>query len=162
MLITDHRPLIGLFNEQRPIPHEASSRFQRWALTLASYDYIIRYRSDEAHGNCDASSRLPFPAQQTKTPTPGEYVQLIQQLDDSPVTSERIRNWTRRDPILSRVQRYVLTGWPESDPLKNQFNRARQELSIHEGCVMRGARVDVPPPGQATMLQLLHAATAVW
>ena len=125
MLITDHRPLIGLFSEQRPIPHQASSRLQRWALTLASYDYIIRYRSGEAHGNCDALSRLPLPAQQTKTTAPGEYVQLIQQLDDLPVTSEHIRNWTRRDPILSRVQRYVLTGWTESDPLTNQFNRVR-------------------------------------
>ena len=64
----------------------------------------------------------------------------------------------RRDPILSRVQRYVLTGWPESDPLTNQFNRVRQELSIHERCVMRGTRVVVPPPGQATMLQLLHSS----
>ncbi|KAI0232489.1 hypothetical protein LSAT2_017186, partial [Lamellibrachia satsuma] len=35
-----------------------SSRFQRWALTLASYDYTTRYRSGEAHGNCDALSRL--------------------------------------------------------------------------------------------------------
>ena len=78
VLITDHRPLIGLFNEQRPIPHQALSQLQCWALTLASYDYIIRYRSGEANGNCDALSRLPLPAQQTKTPAPGEYVQLIQ------------------------------------------------------------------------------------
>ena len=73
------------------------------------------------------------------------------------MTSEHIRNWTRRDPILSRVQRYVLTGWPESDPIMNQLNRLRQELSIHEGCVMRDARVVVPTPGQDTMLQLLHS-----
>ena len=36
-------------------------------------------------------------------------------MDDSPITSGDIRNWTQRDPVLSRVQRYVLTGWPESD-----------------------------------------------
>lgn len=156
MLITDHRPLIGLFNEQRRIPHQASSRLQSWALTLAGYDYIIRCRSVEAHGNCDASSGLPLPVQQTKTPALEEYVQLIQQLDDSPVTSEHIRNWRRCDPILSQVQRHVLTGWPENDPLTHQFHRVRQELSIHEGCVMRGARVVIPD--QATMLQLLHSS----
>ena len=59
VLITDHRPLIGLFNEQRPVPQQASSRLQRWALTLAGYDYVIRHRSGEAHENCDALSRLP-------------------------------------------------------------------------------------------------------
>ena len=42
-------------------------------------------------------------------------LQLIQMLDDSPIKSGDIRNWTQRDPVLSRVQRYVLTGWPESD-----------------------------------------------
>ena len=158
VLITDHRPLIGLFNEQRPVPQQASSRLQRWALTLAGYDYVIRHRSGEAHENCDALSRLPLPTESTKTPAPAEYVQLIQMLDDSPITSGDIRNWTQRDPVLSRVQRYVLTGWPESDQTTQQFHRVRQELSIHEGCVMRGARVVVPTPGQATMLKLLHSS----
>ena len=158
VLITDHRPLIGLFNEQRPIPQQASIRLQRWALTLAGYDYIIRYRSGEDHEDCDALSRLPLPTESIKTPAPAEYVQLIQMLDDSPVTSGDIRNWTQRDPVLSRVQRYVLTCWPESDETTQQFHRVRQELSIHEGCVMRGARVAVPTPGQATMLKLLHSS----
>ena len=79
-------------------------------------------------------------------------------LDDSPVTSGDIRNWTQRDPVLSRVQRYMLNGWPESDKTTQQFHRVRQELSIHEGCVMCGARVVVPTPGQTTMLKLLHSS----
>ena len=66
---------------------EASSRLQRWALTLAGYDYVIRHRSGEAHENCDALSRLPLPTESTKTPAQAEYVQLIQMLDDSPITS---------------------------------------------------------------------------
>ena len=53
VLITDRRPLIGLFNEQRLTPHQASSQLQRWAFTLAGYDCITSYRSGEAHGNCD-------------------------------------------------------------------------------------------------------------
>ena len=158
VLITDHRPLIELFNGQRPVPQQASSRLQRWTLTLAGYDYVIRHRSGEARENCDALSRLPLPTESTKTPAPAEYVQLIQMLDDSPITSGDIRNWTQRDPVLSRVQRCVLTGWPESDQTTQQFHRVRQELSIHEGCVMHGARVVVPISGQATMLKLLHSS----
>ena len=64
VLITDHRPpLLGLFNEQQPIPAQASARLQRWALTLAGYGYIIRHRSGDVHDNCDALSRLPLPTQ---------------------------------------------------------------------------------------------------
>ena len=143
VLITDHLPLIGLFNEQRPIPQQASSRLQRWVLTLIGYDYVIRHRSSEAHENCDSLSRHPLPTESTKTPAPAECVQLIQMLDDSPITSGDIRNWTQRDPVLSRVQIYVLTGWPESDQTTQQFHRVRQELSNHEGCVMRGAHFDL-------------------
>ena len=159
VLITDHRPLIGLFNEQRPIPPQASGRLQRWALTLAGYAYIIRHRSGNAHGNCDALSRLPLHTPHSaKTPAPAEYVQLIENLNDSPVTSTHIRTWTQRDPVLSRVHRYLLTGWPESDITTTQYHKVRDELSIHDGCVMRGARIIVPEPGRATMLKLLHSS----
>ena len=45
LLITNHRPVLGLFNEQRPIPAKALARLQRWTFTLSGYDYIIRHRS---------------------------------------------------------------------------------------------------------------------
>ena len=40
-LVTDHRPLLALFNEQRVIPSHSSARIQRWALTLAAYEYTL-------------------------------------------------------------------------------------------------------------------------
>ena len=60
--------------------------------------------------------------------------------------------------MLSRVHRYLLTGWPESDITTTQYHKVRDELSIHDGCVMRGARIIVPEPGRATMLKLLHSS----
>ena len=41
-LCTDHKPLQSLLNESKPIPCMASARIQRWALTLASYEYTIK------------------------------------------------------------------------------------------------------------------------
>ena len=40
-LQTDHKPLLTLFNENKAIPPQASGRIQRWALTLASFEYSI-------------------------------------------------------------------------------------------------------------------------
>ena len=53
-LMTDHKPLLGLLGERRAIPPQASARIQRWALTLAMYEYTPVYRSTGAHGNGDA------------------------------------------------------------------------------------------------------------
>ena len=55
-LITDHKPLLGLLKEQQAILAYASARIQRWALTLASYEYKLQFRKSTAHSNADALS----------------------------------------------------------------------------------------------------------
>ena len=57
-LCTDHRPLQSLLNESKPIQCMASAYIQRWALTLASYEYTIKYKSGPANSNADALSCL--------------------------------------------------------------------------------------------------------
>ena len=59
ILITDHKPLLALFNPQKGTPSMAANRLARWALTLSQYDYSIEYRRTSEHGNADALSRLP-------------------------------------------------------------------------------------------------------
>ena len=69
-----------------------------------------------------------------------------------------MKNWTEKDPILSRVHRFVLHGWPnivDNEDLKPYFN-CRDELSIVRGCVLWGSRVIVLPPGQSLVLNQLH------
>ena len=58
---TDHKPLKGLFGEKKGISSQASPRVQRWALTLAAYEYDIQYKAGAMNGNADALSRLPLP-----------------------------------------------------------------------------------------------------
>ena len=59
ILETDHKPLESLFNE-KATPAKAAARIQRWALTLAAYNYTIKYKPGIEHGNADALSRLPL------------------------------------------------------------------------------------------------------
>ena len=41
---SDHQSLSYLFNETKGISQTASSRIQRWALTLSAYQYTIRHK----------------------------------------------------------------------------------------------------------------------
>ena len=45
LLYSDHKPLIHIFGESQSVPVMASARLQRWALTLSSYTYSIKYKS---------------------------------------------------------------------------------------------------------------------
>ena len=58
-MITDHKPLLAIFNPKSAIPTLAAAQMQRWALVLSVYDYEIEYKRSEDHANCDAFSRLP-------------------------------------------------------------------------------------------------------
>ena len=107
-LITDHKPLLTLFNESRVVPPQASGRIQRWALTLAAYEYTLSWRPTQQHENADAMSCLPLPEKPLETPLPAELVLLMEHLEESPVTATQIRMWTRRDPF-GRIQHWALT-----------------------------------------------------
>ena len=79
---------------------------------------------------------------------------LLEQLQASPVRAHQINQWTDRDPVLSKVRKLVLQGWPNQveEELHSYFRR-KQELSIQDGCIMWGCRVVVPPPGRAKLLE---------
>lgn len=44
VLVTDHKPLVGLFREDRPTPVMAAARIQRWSLLLGAYQYKIEHK----------------------------------------------------------------------------------------------------------------------
>ena len=54
----------------------ASSRIQRWALTLSAYHYTIRYKPGSALSNADTLSRLPRPVTTMAYRLPGDLIHL--------------------------------------------------------------------------------------
>ncbi|KAK3741115.1 hypothetical protein RRG08_042482 [Elysia crispata] len=59
-------------------------------------------------------------------------------LEDLPITPNKIRSHTRRDPVLSKVLDFTLKGWPakESNPVIMPFFRKREEISTEFGCLL--------------------------
>ncbi len=110
---SDHQPLSHLFNEKKQIPVLASARIQRWALTLSTYTYSIRYKAGKSLSNADALSRLPR-SQTTECPSPADLVQLVNHLSSTATTAGNIKIWTDRDPILSQVRKLTQDGWPST------------------------------------------------
>ena len=136
----------------------ASGRIQRWALTLAAYEYDLIYRPGKENGNADALSRLPLKIEPKSTPIPQEVVNLVDHLNQSPVDALKIKQWTLRDPVLSQVLKFTLQGWPaqvNDENIKPYLTR-KDEISVQDGCLLWGSRVVVPPKGRTDVLNLLH------
>ena len=43
-LITDHKPLLTLFDEHKPTSPKASARVRQWTLLLSAYEYAMKLR----------------------------------------------------------------------------------------------------------------------
>ena len=156
---SDHEPLMFIFDESKTIPAMASARIQRWALTLSGYSYTIRYKAGKEHANADALSRLPLAEAPTEVPRPLETVFLMEHLAAFPVSAANIRSQTDRDPTLAKVRQFVTCGWPTlpvTSPEMQPFNQRREELSVEDGCLLRGSRVIVPPSLWGKVLDQLH------
>ena len=157
VICSDHKLLQCLFDNTRAIPQLASARLQRWSLILSTYDYTILYRSGEKHANADTLSRLPLPEPPLTTPHPADIILLMETLQTSPVTAQQIRQWTDKDPLLSRVRTLVLQGWRDGEEEEMRpFSQRSEELSVQDGCVLWGSRVSIPKKGQQGVLELLH------
>ncbi|XP_064653028.1 uncharacterized protein K02A2.6-like [Lineus longissimus] len=159
VIYNDHKPLEYLLSENKPVPPLASARIQRWALTLGAYQYVLKYKPGSQMCAADAMSRLPLSDSAIEVPLPAETICLLEFMDTSPIDVELIKYLTGRDPVLSRVRRFVSAGWPGKveEELRPYFTR-KLELSVEGGCILWGARVIVPKAARNRVLGVIHEA----
>ena len=154
VILTDHKSLFGILGEDRPVPKVVPPRMLRWILTLSGYEYTLKYRTGDLMAHADAMSRLPSSsAPNARIPELGEIVMLLEILDASAVGVKDIIKWTRADPVVSKVYDFCVNGWPlqQEDEFLGDlkcYYRCCQELSVENGCVLRGNRVVIPLQGR--------------
>ena len=87
----------------------AAAIIQHWALTLAAYNYSIKYKPGPEHANADARSRLPLPVSPPTILLLAETLFAMELLNVMLVSVIEIRTRTRCDPILSQVMKYMFS-----------------------------------------------------
>ena len=158
-LVTDHQPLLSILSPSKGVSTMTSARLQRYAVFLSGMDYEIQFRNTSRHANADALSRHPMEEayQQDEEVIDPVEVFHISQVDAISVSSARIRRETQNDPILSKVYTQTLDGWTYVDDKKiPHYYTRRHELSLQQGCLMWGIRVNIPAKLRPQVLHLLH------
>ncbi|XP_039747900.1 uncharacterized protein K02A2.6-like [Pararge aegeria] len=157
-VITDHKPLLGIFDPKRPMPCILSPRLTRIAIALTAHDYSIAYRPGTEIGNADSLSRWPLPVPDQEEQPLYEILLMAENLSDFPFTALEICSETKKDQTLSRVVHFLQSGWPNkvNDRDLRVYWLHRSELSLQNGCVLLGGRVVIPRPLRQTILRMLH------
>ena len=116
---TDHKPLLGLLGETRAILSTPSGHVQRWALTLAVYDYSLVYRPGKEMYCADALSHLPLPKTISEPPQSGDIIHLMANVihDEAPLTIKQIACATNSNPDLSQTSNVTITWLSEPSGL---------------------------------------------
>ena len=131
-MLTDHKPLLGLLSEENAIPPMAVGRIQRLAITIS-----VNINSVPKIVMPNVFSRYPLQNTNQESSQLTNQVLLTELSRYSPVTSKQISFLSQRDPVLSKVIGYVLTGWPNStsEQLKSYHYR-RNKLSIENSSLL--------------------------
>lgn len=155
-LVSDHRPLLALFGENKALPVMAAGRLQRWAAFLSEFDYEFRHVEGHKNVGADSLSRLPLNVADELTDSSNpDYLNFIER--QLPINALQIRSATRTDIVLGKVCNYINNGWPiqVEDELK-PFAVRKNELSIDQGIIMWGYRVVIPEKLRKPLLEQLH------
>ena len=162
ILVTDHMPLLALFNPNKATPALAANRLARWVLMLGQYSYTIEHRRTSALGNADALSRLPdeqFDGEEEEDDIIIVNASKTLSVQLKPTVPETVRKESAKDPTVSTVMRYTLEGWPEKRTTVEEtedFWKVADYLSVEHGCLLYGARVVIPKSLRKAVLDLLN------
>ena len=85
---------------------------------------------------------------------------LLETLQSSPVNAKQIAEWMAKDPVLSKVKKWLSQGWTDTDDHAEElrpYRQRKEELSLQDGCILWGSRVVVPEQGRKLVIEELHA-----
>ena len=152
-IITDHKPLLGIFNGNKP----TSTRIDRWKLRLMPYDCQLSYRPGRNEENpADFISRHPNASKVQEQNVAEEYTNYVC-INAIPkaMTIQEVEVETQKDPTMQAVIKAIETGnW--SSPEVQEYTKIKQELAVHKGTILRGNRLVIPPTLRNKAVDLAH------
>ena len=165
-LETDQKPLVSIYKKHMV---DISPRVQRLIVRSFPYQpFTVVYKKGRDIPVADALSRVTPMDPEDNIKLPIIAVNMITKLvlmstfaqDNFSRKLDRIRKSTSQDNQLTRLSRYINTGFPcEKKNLPRDLQdywNYRDTLSIENGLITCGSRIIVPHEMRAEMMQYIH------
>ena len=159
-LETDQKPLVSIYKKHMV---EISPRIQRLIVRSFPYQpFDVQYKKGKEISLADALSRVtPTPVEEDGIQLPIVAVNLI--MSNLPVSSteiELICEETSKDSTLTLLRCYFHMGWPNDCRMLPQelhtFWNYREDLSMENGLITKGARLLIPSTLRKKVLEQIH------
>ena len=182
MIITDHKPLLGILNE-RDLESIKNPRLRRLKEHTLGYDFTIKHCPGKLHIGADALSRYPARAHH-ETPYEGrisdpceDHIGSIvtsaicglfdgNSEDGSPIaiTRDKVELECLKDPNYTELHSLVTSGFPERridvpDHAKTYWSPSQKNmLSTFGSIVLYQDRLVIPKSLRGRIIRILHSA----
>lgn len=159
-LITDHKPLLTIFGENKSIPQFSANRLRRWAVILSGYNYEIEYVKSKKN-YADWLSRMPSSAEDDFLDDDHldiSYCYFFKNNVDINLDFRLIQKHTASDSVLQKVISFINNGWPRKckDSVLKPYFAKRFDFYIRDNCIMWNHKIIIPQALQPTILNKLH------
>ena len=155
---SDHRPLEFIFANRVDGSCRVSQRIARWALSLAQFDFNIKYTPGSSLPHVDGLSRLQATNQ--------DELIFFSDLDNGETSGTddldsalvlQVKKLLADDTLYSRLLWCIATGnWKNVTCLEMPFFKARRLLSVDNGLIYHLDRLYIPAPYHAAVLLQIH------
>ena len=159
-LKTDQKPLVSIYKKHMV---EISPRIQRLIVRSFPYQpFDIQYRRGKEIPLANALIRVtPTPVEEDGIQLPIVAVNLI--ISNIPMSSteiELICEESSKDPTLNLLRHYIHMGWPIDRRMLpcelHTFWNYREDLSMENGLITKGARLIIPSTLRRKVLKQIH------
>ncbi len=153
-IITDHKPLVSI--NVKPL-YKAPKRLQSLLLRMQMYNNIMSFKPGKDIPVADMLSRAPITSPQKDT----ETINIVMYTPVHSSTLDEVRGATSTDETLTSLGQTIRSGWPDDksavSPSLRLYFSYRDELSIVNGIIYRGARIVIPISMRQKVKQRVHA-----
>lgn len=158
IVTSDHKPLESIF--VKPLC-KAPKRIQAMLLKLLQYDLQVVYKRGAELYIADMLSRA-HPELKPNQKDPFSNINAVSHLRVSTKTAKALKDATAVDETMRDLKDVIFRGWPEhKEDVSVQvapYFSFRDELTFHDGLIMKGERIVIPKAERNQVKSYIHAS----
>ena len=158
-VVNDHLPLKSIFNKSIT---SCPPRIQRSFLRLQRYDFVLEHTSGKNMVVADTLSRASLPSTLGEIPSDDMNFYVHSVVMNLQISSKRMKQFqleTSQDVDLQKLKEYTEKGWPGKEKIDasvSPYKNYQDEISYHNGVLLKGNRIIVPSSMRLEMKTLIH------